>query len=416
MTEIPHNPMPGDFSDNDPLPYAEGDDDASAIRDTADDVGADTDMLNSERDSADGEDDYDYSNDPAPLRFKEVHLINGVLVEDEHPDPGVRDAVLAEKTVQSLIDSQVRIFAEEVPTLNDRYPEEIAAIHAKLAADFGLAPGDAPILLLDKSYYEVATSFAGHEGDALGMYVSGHVIVSADDELVTAYGPQYIRRVGYHEAGHAAVSDQQFTLATRPAVAGDKNIIHGTTGDYVLIGDFSGGYGELDMQATGRGMQRGDFWTEGIVDSNSIRGMVADGLAAEVLDVEEAVPLTGTRRVHLTGLESRAVVARDGQPNLPWKYATGVQMHDGSVGGITFSSPAMAAYAIDRLDREVPGLFDTMRRGLQDESLRPVVRAMVDSIRPGLYDEQARQPYSPAGFHRGLMNVIEALGIADDWV
>jgi hypothetical protein len=110
------------------------------------------------------------------------------------------------------------------------------------------------------------------------------------------------------------------------------------------------------------------------------------------------------------GLEVPLIDAETRAVAMPWKYCTGLLVESDEYW-VSSTVPSLAAYGLDMLDERLPGLYEDAVASRQDPDLVRRFKERINSIRPGLYEEQAVMPYDAVHFQAGLRRIIGALGL-----
>jgi|GEM_PF-2006724 len=403
------------------------------------DVGADADMLNTQTAPDESYDLYD-SGDTGSVYVRDrpshpdevaggayeapaavlppvaiVHFqADGGIVTGEHPDAYLRS--LAEAAAGEIGAQYARIDAaiRAMPTYNHVFGPEIAIMRKQ--------SGDVPIAILGPAEYGRLSKMIGADEGLSAAFIAGTVVIPVTQRDMDVYGPRDVLRKGLHEMGHTECTDKMPALAIYewPVIGANVGYVAGELGTYSAVNMMIGGLAVPNPYATHeQNIKLGSFWDEGYVESRSVRTTEDHDMGWRTQGSHTALGLDlgGGKEILYADTTENKPHLEEGRLYLPWKYVGGLaQFSDKHVTDVITVTPAFAAYGIDLLDAYLPGLFNTMRRSQKEPALRHEVKRQIDTVRPGLYDQQAALPYTPEGFYRGVVNIIAALGIQHELV
>jgi hypothetical protein len=341
---------------------------------------------------------------------KQVHHIGGTLLRGVHPDPQVQSRVanLRRSLALHAVFDHAR-FAE-LPTVNHEYDPQITEVRQKMTDDFGEQTGNAPIKLLTSKVYD-ETTVPGTDA----VVESGHIIARANRSDLKMYGPRPVLKSVLHEAAHlAADGEHEIVTFVRDPAAKDKTGLS-SSARYSVKEVPEYGFYEPVLNDSGGMTIGGYFIEEGFAESYARRaaeqmGLGVTAVGTQLFDGSEGVRIglaDETQHLpHYDPVEERVY--------LPWEYSKGVhRLQESGKPHAEINPSALPAYAIDLLDQQLPGLFDTMKASRNDKEALAHVKEQINGVEPGLYDTLARLPYAAIGFQRGLIKVEQALGVVN---
>jgi hypothetical protein len=339
------------------------------------------------------------------------HESNGIYA-DHHPDPAAQKIteqifVGLERDGQAFQD-----FVDAAPNLNEEYEPILAKIKERFTED-GL--DISPIAILDHEHYEEAGRVLSGRSTAQGTagigdagYSSGRVVVDDDPGLniKEVYGANRALGAVIHEAAHSTAQERRDIVSSKVieqalGSTGVRDRVFSALGDVGGFGKVQHKEGRLDLV--------GNFWEEAFADLTRVRYSTELGIEPRLQrDVASSPP------EKLTYISDSADPAKApaGSTVLPERFAAAIQ-DDGIGDGleIAVSTPSFAAYGLELLDTQVPGLFKEMQASRNDSTRQRGVIKMINNVRPGLYRELRDLPYTTEGFRKGLEAIQSALAV-----
>jgi hypothetical protein len=341
---------------------------------------------------------------------EQVHHIGGTLIRGAHPDPRVRRMITKLHHTSALRTEIDEMRFSMLSTVNHEHGPQLAEARQKLTNDFGEQTGNVPIKLLPSPVFD---QVIGEQADAVAR--AGHVIARADSSDLAMYGPRVVVKSVLHEGAHLAGDTERETVTFVREPAGKRIFGLSSSAQYGVKELPAHGFYEPVPDGKGGMAVGGYFIEEGFVESYAGRGAVQMGLG---------VTATGTilfdssdgAKVGFADDAQRLphYNPADGRVYLPWDYGKGVyHLQESGEPYSELVPSALPAYAIDLLDQQLPGLFDTMKASRNDKDAIAYVKEQINSVEPGLYDTLACLPYDPVNFQRGLIKVERALGVVN---
>jgi hypothetical protein len=337
-------------------------------------------------------------------------LDNGEVTHHDHPDQKVVEMFIDELVYgQTLGNYTGARSIDEAAGFNHLCREQLATLEARLEADFGGHVEVPPVKVIG------STDFIGvyphHE--AVGVHIPGEyrrLALRADETTIQRYGPDYVLGIGLREGTKAMAGDSRLELHTTR----DGNHYVVPVSGYLTF--------TPEDYDTSLPLRNGSFWQEGLADNYRVRVMEELG---KQLDIPADDPTIHWRPGDRPVYPYVEFVPNDTQPGyqsgvtVPAKYLLGgsglVPNHilTKGVDIVDYHATlgAMPAYAIDLMDRQVPGLADALQAGLNNPAARADFIAMVNSIEVGLYQRLHELPFTYTDFMAGLLHVQRALGI-----
>jgi hypothetical protein len=305
-------------------------------------------------------------------------------------------------------------FVDSTPNQNNDYAEELALVHDYFeAAELEIAP----IVVLDRNDFRTASLLGSHDnGSTLaGFFLFGRTIIANDEDpgRRRLFGTDIILGDMFHEAAHstgfktekAMVLDRgSYAVENEGLQAGGRNIT-----PFLSVGMYKvQGYGW-------RGIARVDeFLEEAFAELTRVRGLSSLGREQRA-DGEEAYAYYDEDEDEYelcyvgADLHRPLVNPRSGTVNIPMRFIRGAKKLDGGRVASVPSFCGVAAYGLDMLDQEVPGLYDAMLASRADPRQQAVVINMINSVEPGLYRTLRPMPYSISGFKAGTVAIDKAI-------
>jgi|GEM_PF-3263224 len=298
------------------------------------------------------------------------------------------------------------------PNKNDEFATELQDVDKKIVSDYGIGNALGPMVVLDTPAYYMASLLPGmrnvDQEPSFNAYE--HTIVNGNPEDIDLYGPDFIFRAALR-ARVTGVGEQRLLIggvhdqggsrlrSWMPAFRPNEIVITHTTG-----------YVHFNPNAP-RGIG-GAFWEEGFNELYSVEGAYDSGRTWEMSGI---VPVyrDGEALMAYVGRNASARVVQGGVVNLPASFAPGIAtLPDGSAR--TIHNPGLLpAYGIHLLDTAAPGVFDDMKQGRINADAKQSFVDRVNAVQPGLYQELSQLPPTQRGFRKGLLRIIDILGIRD---
>lgn len=322
----------------------------------------------------------------------------------ESPDPQARAFVQGQE--QSIRSNEQRFheFITTAPNLNDTYEEELASVHDMFAAA-GL--DIAPIIVLDQENFVAALTTANETtSDFAGAYFGGYALVCEhpDTGVRELLGKDLVLGNAIHEAAHSTARSEAKTIISSKVTPGlGKVVLNRVVSSNVHLGFVKPRREDMEI------VSDGNYWEESFADLTRVRFLGELGREPKA-DDEEIVD--DRLKVKYAGRGVDAPLPKDGDEmiTVPVRFAQCTAKIEGQDASILLSAPnGIAAYGLDLLDKEVPGLYETVQASRGDHTKQRDVIQMIDSVKPGLYRELRVLPYSIEGFRQGVIKIGEAI-------
>jgi hypothetical protein len=342
---------------------------------------------------------------PTPIKFKNVHFIGGQEHEGAHPDSITQTVIEQHEAAQVEKQAKLTELLAAAPNYNAQCADAIETAVMQLAADFGHIP---PITVVDKRLMpDIADIVEGINPASGGLSWYGRIIVATNDRELAMYGPGVVRGTILHEGAHESAGMVALTV-TRDGHVPNGRTAYGV--EHVRVN----GLLEHDPDPQNALHAQGWFWEEGFCEAYRVRRDVAQSLEVREPGFGVITYADGTR----VGFAAPDAPVQNVDPLfqtmfVPWRYAAAAMPL--TIGGchVLSSETALPAYAIDLLDRRLPGLYGDILESRHNPDIIPRIKEQINSVEPGLYERQAHLPCSPWAFAAGLAHVVRALGVAN---
>lgn len=263
----------------------------------------------------------------------------------------------------------------------------------------------APIRVIGRDTLHRAYKVAGESmnstiGDAEGRNVHDRALVIENAEMIDFLGEDITLGIMLHEAAHSTGNGERRSLRT--VTEGERRRTHLARAVIEL-----GSWGRIDARKNAKNTITGDFFEEAFADLTRVRALRA---LDKVHDLDGATSVFGEHKsAQMKMVPNSDDTVYDGEViHIPAEFAMGSRSVDGKNWRVS-ASPNFAAYALELLDRRVPGLYDDFIGARQDPKQQAAVIRKIESVRPGLYKDLRDLEYSEADFQMGLKLVVDAL-------
>lgn len=287
--------------------------------------------------------------------------------------------------------------------LNERYASELAEVEAYFESR-GVQVDPLRVVTREMSARAHAAAkrdVAVGRDTAQGYHASGRSVIIEHPELTDMFGPAYIIGMGLHESGHSR-SDEN-----RLAIVNERE--HGST---FVSRKVMSGQVRVDLRHDAESTFVGEFWEEAVVDLGRVRALREMGRSNDFVD--------GHKESALDDLDILVVSNGSMDPDnpdlshtsaltLPAEFTLLAHTNAAGRNQTGISSPNLAAYALELLDRRLPGLYDDFEASLAEPTRRSHAIRKIESLSPGLYYQLDKLVYSSSGFVSGLRTVMDVL-------
>lgn len=341
------------------------------------------------------------------IHYEPVGPYEGNIYFDEHPDPAAREMT---DQMHQEHETQVREFQDFVdtaPNVNEKYTSELDIVTEAFASD---NLEIAPVVVLANEEFEQARELAGSENspeEPYGFYWFGRAIVKEPDPATQqTYGNDYVLGKALHEAAHSTA----YTAELPDSLVVSRNVdVTDTAAQSDGVRSYSrqplgvdmlGGFAKYKLELDGTIRHEGHFMEEAFADLMRVRALErlgreprADGLRGAAK--KGILHLGRDGKISAREIPGETVV-------LPVKFANGIKVEGNSWQEASFSTPGIAAYGLELLDKQAPGLFDQMSAARSAPKAYAEAIKMIDDIKPGLYRELRKLTYTAEDFTQGL--------------
>ncbi len=368
---------------------------------------------------------HDVPNDPAislpnmqpesahsdPWKMKQIHYIGSMVCEGEHPDPAAREALDRHRRAIAKELGEIDEALEAAETHNDDYASELSHVRQVLTRDFGERVGAAPMYILGED------DFSKIDGSKIrGLDKAGRIIVCEYTNRRMLFGKRPVVSTLLHEGAHERAGDRRMlsTSYTEPGIHLPwRGVIKYDT-RHAAVNELT----HLEVDPKHGFVKRGAYFEEGFVESYAIRATneILGSIAVICPPFTFTLASDGKNLVGFSdGVTASPPHYDKGNDCLyvPWRYAYAVGADEDRNIFINPQDTPIAAYGIDLLDTQLPGLYSEMARSHTDPALREYIKERVDGIEKGLHKRLASLPYSYTGLREGTKIIVERLGIAD---
>ena len=309
-----------------------------------------------------------------------------------HLDDNIGGQIIAH--TEKMTENAVRFqdFIDRTPNLNARYENEIAAAKTYLESR-GLTVK--PIAVLDNQSFITASRYteSGENPEVLGgfAYYDRIVVKEPQSELAG----QGVTGVIIHEGSHAAVVfDPKICTTEAENEQGEVSIEVSTPSGF-------------HKHRVG-GSDAGTYVEEGYSDWTRVSGLTELGQEPRYDGV--AITKTGCTYVgegHETPLPSLSST----EVIIPARFAMAAESSDseGNGGSLIPAPSGVAAYGLELLNKEAPGLREAMDASRSDPRKQTTVIKLVNSVQPGLYQKLNKLGGSFEDAKQGLRLIGQAI-------
>lgn len=299
-------------------------------------------------------------------KAKGVHYEPGRIYIDNHPtDPSVNETTRRLIGEHESRKREFKDFLDTAPNLNDKYASELTQIREAFdEEDLEISP----IVILNQEEFEKALRIvesAATPDQFNAFYAWDRVIVKEHTPSGSAEEVDFSREMTFgltiHEAAHSSQGAARHIVVSK-LVADPQPIRH------IHAGMEVGGFRWYKAQEDGETKIVGDFWEEAFADLTRVKLLEklgreprADGGVLEHPDLEGDI-------IRLVGEGANLPSPEPDQEkiSLPTKFAGAAKVFSGG-GAASFVMPSnFAAYGLDLLDQQSPGLYEKMKAARRD--------------------------------------------------
>ncbi len=344
-----------------------------------------------------------------PWRMKQIHYMEGDRIEGDHPNDTARRLTDEWRSELMGIWEKNQQALGHAPDRNAEYEPTIAHGRELLVQAFGPALGSRLIKVVD---VEAGRAHGLLSAGNVGHIMNGHLVVGFHSQFAPHIREREVLNTILHEGAHTR-------HGTDTAVVTSLHEVDSHDADGVPHMSFTpfevplNRIIEFTAYPDQPPMAGGYFFEEAVVESYRARTVT------EALGSNE---LTGT--IMLAGTEDTPYTqaytdGRDGHPPydpaqkcvyVPWQYASSAFRYKGR-NMIQSSTASMAAYGLDLLDEQLPGIRDEITSYGNNPDVRHHIEERIDGIEAGLFQKLFLLPYTKAAFHGGLSRIARALGM-----
>lgn len=288
--------------------------------------------------------------------------------------------------------------AIDVSNENHEYPAVI-----ELANDFFRDKGLAiePIRVVSRNTYNSAYRLAGRTpesqaGDTEGEHAFGRAIVVRNPVMEKEFGDDFVLGIALHEAAHSLFQHDHMIRTTTETMPNITSI-----GGVAVGGLIKADFRERTEQKT-----IGYFWNEAFADLTRVRALRKLGRTHTI--EKDSEPFTSQDGQRMVIVPNGKNEVRTTEIRVPAEFATCAKTTNGT-NLIASAPPNFAAYALELLDQQAPGLYDDILASIDNPKRQAAAIRKIESVRHGLYRELSNLSYTEDSFMQGLGIVVRTI-------
>ena len=327
------------------------------------------------------------------------------------PSPTPDDYEYVENRVESSTQRKETFlrYVDTAPNHNAEYQEVIDFVDSQFAQD-GLEI--APIVILDRDNFEQACEISGRPvGEKnYGRYATGRSLIQDEPKpgIKEEFGDDYTVGIALHESAHSTALETGDIVTSKVVTekAVGSTALEATRYFQHISG--TSGFNKYKWEDS-KVRAIGNYWEEAFCDLTRVRYLERIDREPKA-DGEEKVFAERGIRYAGEGVKAPIIDKENDLVTVPMKFSLCTNSEEGSELNVLFSQPGIAAYGLELLDGQVPGLFEAMQSSRKEPGKQREVIKMINNVQPGLYKKLRDLPYSDKGFEEGLRTIVQALG------